>query len=178
MRSISSSSIMTTDLNVFLPLCFTQLTGKIVSVGRDGVEDAKTRLGLIPLHKRSDQRSGLLMHILAKEQHHSSLSELYNVMMNQPTMSMTTRLQTHGIPATFRTNNTQYHNSFLPQTIRDLKGQGEWTNCILQCQHWANTYCQHHIDRAYITCTDEYRPERLNKLKYLGVIIQSVTLEI
>ena len=120
MRSISSSSIMTTDLNVFLPLCFTQLTGKIVSVGRDGVEDAKTRLGLIPLHKRSDQRSGLLMHILAKEQHHSSLSELYNVMMNQPTMSMTTRLQTHGIPATFRTT-----NSLLPRTIHDLKGQSK-----------------------------------------------------
>ena len=47
--------------------------------GRDGVEDATTRLGLIPLHKRRrGQRLKLLMRILAKEEHHSSLSESYN----------------------------------------------------------------------------------------------------
>ena len=46
--------------------------------GRDGVEDAKTKLGLIPLHKRRDQRLRLLMRILAKEEHHTSLSESYN----------------------------------------------------------------------------------------------------
>ena len=40
--------------------------------GRDGVEDAKTRLGRIPLHKRRrDQRLRLLIRILAKEEHHS-----------------------------------------------------------------------------------------------------------
>ena len=49
------------------------------SQGGGGVEDAKTRLRLIPLHKRRrDQRLGILMHILAKEEHHFSLSELYN----------------------------------------------------------------------------------------------------
>ena len=38
---------------------------------RDGVEDAKTRLGLIPLVKgRRDQQLRLLMRILAKEEHH------------------------------------------------------------------------------------------------------------
>ena len=42
--------------------------------GRDGVEDAKTRLGLILLHKRRRaQRLRLLMRILAKKEHHSSL---------------------------------------------------------------------------------------------------------
>ena len=42
--------------------------------GRDGVEDAKTRLGLIPLHeRRRDQWLRLLMRILAKKEHHSSL---------------------------------------------------------------------------------------------------------
>ena len=46
--------------------------------GRDGVEDAKTRLGLTPLHKgKRDQRLRLLMRILAKEKHHCSLSESY-----------------------------------------------------------------------------------------------------
>ena len=116
--------------------------------GRDGVEDAKTKLGLIPLHKRRrDQRLRLLMRILAKE-HHSSLSESYNEIMKQPATTMTTRSQTREILATFRTNNTQYHNTVLPRTIRDLKGQ--WTNYILQCQYWANTYCHHHINRAYI----------------------------
>ena len=97
--------------------------------GRDGVEDAKTRLGLISLHKRRrDQRLKLLMRILAKEEHHSSLSESYNEIMNQPATTMTMRSQTRGIPATFRTNNTQYHNSFLPRTIRDLKDQSEQHN--------------------------------------------------
>ena len=43
---------------------------------RDGVEDAKARLGLVPLHKRRrDQRLRLLMRILVKEEHHSSLSK-------------------------------------------------------------------------------------------------------
>ena len=87
--------------------------------GRDGVEDAKTRLGLIPLHKRRrDQRLRLLMRILAKEEHHSSLSESYNEIMKQPATTMTTRSQTRGIPATFRTNSTQYHNSFFPTNHR------------------------------------------------------------
>ena len=47
---------------------------------------------------------------------HSSLSVLYNEIMKQPATTMTTRSQTRGIPATFRTNNTRYHCSF-----RDLK---------------------------------------------------------
>ena len=85
--------------------------------GMDGVENVKTttRLGLIPLHKRRrNQRLRLLMRILAKEKHHPSLSESYNEIMKQPATTMTTRSQTRRIPATFRTNNTQYHNSFLP----------------------------------------------------------------
>ena len=62
--------------------------------GRDGVEDAKTKLGLIPLHKRRrDQRLRPLMRILAKEERHSSLSELYNEIRRQPAMTMTTRSQ-------------------------------------------------------------------------------------
>ena len=69
------------------------------------------------------------MRIFVKEEHHSSLFESYNEMMKQPaTTTMTTRSQTRAIPATFRTNNTQHHNSFLPKTIRDLiKGQSEQT---------------------------------------------------
>ena len=59
--------------------------GGIIIMGRDGVEDAKTKLGLFPLHKRTrDQRLRLLMHIIAKGKHHSSLSELYNeIITNQ-----------------------------------------------------------------------------------------------
>ena len=54
--------------------------------GRDLVEHAKTRLGLIPLHKRRrDQRFRLLMRILSKEEHHSSLSESYNEIPNEAT---------------------------------------------------------------------------------------------
>ena len=43
--------------------------------GRDGVEDANTKLGLFPQHKRRYQRLRLLMRILAKEEYHSSLSK-------------------------------------------------------------------------------------------------------
>ena len=46
--------------------------------GREGVEDAKSRLGLVPLHKGRDQRLSLLMPIIAEEEHHSTLSESYN----------------------------------------------------------------------------------------------------
>ena len=95
---------------------------------RDDVENAKTRLELITLHKkRKNKRLRLLMRILAKAEHHSSLSESYNEIMNQPATTMTTRSQTRGIPAIFRTNSAQYHNSFLPRTIRVLKGQSEQT---------------------------------------------------
>ena len=105
---------------------------------RDDVENAKTRLELITLHKkRKNQRLRLLMRILAKEEHHSSLSESYNEIMNQPATTMTTRSQTRGIPAIFQTNSAQYHNSFLTQTIRDLKGQSEQTVSYSQRQYRA-----------------------------------------
>ena len=48
----------------------------------DGVEDTKTKLELIPLHKRSDQRLRLWMRIFAKEERQSSLSESYDEIMN------------------------------------------------------------------------------------------------
>ena len=141
--------------------------------GRDGVIDAETRLGLIPLRqRRRNQWLRLLMRILARKEHHSSLFESYIIhcesyilwykeIMNQPRTTMSTRSHTRRIPATFWTNNTQYYNRFLPRTIHDLRGQ--WKNCIMQCQYWANTYCQHHIDRAYRTCTDKYRPDWVNE---------------
>ena len=75
--------------------------------GRDGVEDAKTRLGLIPLPKsRRDQWLRFLMHILAKEEHDSSLSESYNEIMKQSATTMTTRAQTRGIPSELTTLST------------------------------------------------------------------------
>ena len=67
------------------------------------------------------------MHILAKIEHNSSLSESYIEMMNQPTITMKTKSQACGIPATFWTNNTQYNNSFLPRTIRDFESWSEQT---------------------------------------------------
>ena len=69
------------------------------------------------------------------------------------------RSQKCEVPATFQTNNTQFHINFLPQNIRSLKGQSEQTVGILQCQYWANTCYQNHIDRAYATFTGKYRPD-------------------
>ena len=128
---------------------------------RGGVEDARTRLGLIPLHnkRRRDQRLRLLIRILAKEEHHSSLSESYNEIMNQPTTTMTMKSQTCGIPATFRTSRTQYYNSLLPRTIRDLKGQSEPTVSCSTNPGLTPTANTIYTDSAYRTCTDEHRPD-------------------
>ena len=81
--------------------------------GRDGVKDAKTRLGLIPLHKRRNQRLRLLMRIPAKEEHHSSLSESYNEIMKQSATTMT-RSQTRGIPSELTTLSTTTVFSYEP----------------------------------------------------------------
>ena len=110
------------------------------------------------------QRLRLLMRILAKEKHHSSLSESYNEIMKQPVTTMTTRSQTRGIPATFRTNNTQYHNSFLPWTIRDLKSQSEQAisySANAGLAPTANSIETGHTEPVLIN-TDQIR---LNKLK-------------
>ena len=61
------------------------------------------------------------MRVLAKEGRHSSLFESYNEIINQPTATV----ETCEIRATFQTNNSQCHNSFLSQIIRDLKDQSE-----------------------------------------------------
>ena len=107
------------------------------------------------------------MCIFAKKMHHSSLSELllYNEVMNQPTTTMTTRPQTRGIPATFQTNSTQqYHNSFPLRTIRDLKGQSEQTvSYSVNTGLTPTAKRQHH---TYRTCTEEYRPDWINKKCY------------
>ena len=90
--------------------------------GRGDTDEARSKLGLTPLSRRSFLLFGsLLMQILAKEEHHSSLAKSYEHLMEQPTTSVTTRSQSHGMPATFRTNTSLFHDSFLPRTICDMK---------------------------------------------------------
>jgi len=86
--------------------------------GRGSSDEARSRLGLTPLqNRRKDLLLSLLMRILAKEEHHPSLSKSYEHLMDQPTTSVTTRFQLNGMPTTFRTNTSLFHNSFLPRMI-------------------------------------------------------------
>ena len=110
--------------------------------GRDGVEDATTRLELIPLHKRRrGQQLKLLMRILAKEEHHSSLSESYNEIMSLPAMTMKTRSITDMWDPSYQHSVPQ---QFSPRTIREIKGQNEQTTVSYSSANTTgltNTYC-------------------------------------
>lgn len=91
--------------------------------GRRGVREAKERLELAALdERRRTQRLRLLMRILQKEEYHPALSAAYDELINTPESFIQTRAQTLGQPRSVSTNNNCYYNSFLPRTIRDLKG--------------------------------------------------------
>jgi len=62
------------------------------------------------------------MRILQKEEYHPALSAAYDelIIINTPESFIQTRAQTLGQPRSVSTN--CYYNSFLPRTIRDLKG--------------------------------------------------------
>jgi len=91
--------------------------------GRGSSDEARSRLGLTPpLQNRcKDLRLSLLMRILVKEEYRPSLLKSYEHLMDQPTASVTTRSQPNGMPTTFRTNTSLFHNHFLPRTICDMK---------------------------------------------------------
>ena len=90
--------------------------------GREGVTDAKEKLGLKPLQeRRQSQRLSLLMRILSKEESHPALCSSYDDLMDRPSNFIQTRAQSRGLPTSISCNHTLYHNSFLPRTIRELK---------------------------------------------------------
>jgi len=66
--------------------------------GMGSSDEARSRLGLIPLQNRhKDLRLSLLMWVLAKKEYHPSLSKSYEHLMDQPNTSVTTRSQSNGM---------------------------------------------------------------------------------
>ena len=61
------------------------------------------------------------MRILSEEGKHSALCGSYDNIMKQGDNSIRTRTQCKGLPPMINASKSLYHNSFLPQTIPDLK---------------------------------------------------------
>ena len=92
--------------------------------GRHGLDEAKQRLGLVPLaERRRRRRIELLMAIISNESSHPALSASYDELVGHQSISgqVQTRSQSRGQPRSLRTNTNPYHQSFLPRTIRDMK---------------------------------------------------------
>jgi len=85
----------------------------------------RQRLGLIPLaDRRKNHRITLqlLLRILQDEQHHHVLSSSYDeILKSRADANMTTRAASRGELTSIWAKSKLYYDSFLPQTIRDLR---------------------------------------------------------
>jgi len=92
--------------------------------GRDSVTEARNEIGLKTLEdRRKDIRMSLLMRILAKENCHQALNSTYDELMKENNHQIATRSITRGEPRTIYAASSVYFNSFLPRTVRELKGK-------------------------------------------------------
>ena len=91
----------------------------------DSVTEEMNKLGLKPLaNRRKSQRVSLLMRILTNEECHTALSTTYDEIINgRRNITVTTRAAARGEPLSIATQSTIYHQSFLPRTVRDLRGE-------------------------------------------------------
>ena len=89
--------------------------------GVENVTLAREKLGLALLgDRRKSARIALLLKILYSNIHQSLMEQFDAVVSN--TYSHNTRSLTHNDPRSFAASNTFYHNSFLPRTSRELRG--------------------------------------------------------
>jgi hypothetical protein len=92
--------------------------------GRASITYAREKLGLHTLaDRRKSNRLSLLLKILSAEQSHAALSSEYDDLMKTNQCSMTTRSAARGQPKSIHASKTVYHNSFLPRTVRELRGK-------------------------------------------------------
>ena len=91
--------------------------------GRTSITEARERLGLELLSKRRrNHRLSLLNKILSNESKHSALASAYDeISQDRVDYTMTTRSQTRGELNSISATSKNYHNSFLPRTIRDIR---------------------------------------------------------
>ncbi len=96
--------------------------------GRDeSVSTARDDLDLISLEKRRrNHRLSLLIRILEDEDRHKTLSKAYDELIQD--RKYETRAASRGEPNSIITNLNIYHQSFLPRTIRDIRGTQAHSN--------------------------------------------------
>ena len=93
--------------------------------GRDAcITDTRSQLELRTLaERRRSHRLNMLTRILSDEERHRGLSSDYDEIVEDRTeTTMTTRAAARGQLNSISATNTVYHNSFLPRTIRDMRG--------------------------------------------------------
>ena len=92
--------------------------------GRDSVSEARCELGLQTLQeRRKNHRLTLLTRILQPEDMHSALSSAYEELVDDHIVTMTPRSAARGKLTSISTTNSRcYHQSFLPRTIREMRG--------------------------------------------------------
>ena len=89
--------------------------------GDESVTVAREKLGLALLSdKRKSARIVLLLKILSSNIHQSLMDQFDAVVSN--THFHNTRPVAHNDPRAFAESNAIYHNSFLPRTSRELRG--------------------------------------------------------
>ena len=91
---------------------------------RDSVTGSCSELGLQPLkQRRKNHRLSLLMKILQDEERHSTLAVAYNEITGEcQKVTVTTRSAARGEITSVYVASNVYHSSFLPRTIRDIRG--------------------------------------------------------
>ena len=89
--------------------------------GVESVTVAREKFGLALLSdRRKSARIALLLKILSSNIHQSLMDQFDAVVSN--THSHNTRSVAHNDPRALAASNTFYHNSFLPRTSRELRG--------------------------------------------------------
>ena len=93
--------------------------------GRDSISKARVELQLLPLKdRRRSHRLALLIKLLSDEEKHRALSTAYDdeLTRDPAQINVITRSAARGeAPSQHSSSRIHHHNSFLPETIRDLK---------------------------------------------------------
>jgi len=91
----------------------------------DSVSEARNELGLRLLEDRQkNHRLCLLTRILQNEDQHQSLSRAYDeIIEDRELVTVTTRAAARGELISISSRKNLFHTSFLPRTIREMRGE-------------------------------------------------------
>ena len=93
----------------------------------DSVSEARNLLQLQSLEeRRKNHRLCFLTQILQSEDQHRTLSTAYDeIAKDRQLVTVTTRSAARGEPISICTKKSVFHASFLPRTIREMRGEND-----------------------------------------------------